>query len=337
MSTKYGFLFLLFFALHILFVSATQAQESAPDLIFPLDCEIGKTCMVTHYVDVNPAKGEYADFACRLNSFDNNSGTKIALPSVAVMKDGINVRAALDGTVLRLRDGLPDSYKTPEQIKAIRAANKDCGNGILLQHENGMQSFYCHLRAGTIRVRKGDALKAGDKIAQAGRSGAAAFPQLHFALIKDGKYIDPFTSLGADEGCGKIGRNMWQAGLAYEPMSLFAAGFDDAMPDFEALKKGEAMRTSLPADARALIYWAGYHNARKGDEVTLVISGPEGWIFAEQTIMVKSNRPKEPSFVYAGRHIEEGEILQKGVYKGTVSLKRSGARSVSFSHEIEVK
>ena len=69
------------------------------------------------------------------------------------------------------------------------------GNYIVIQHGNGIESIYCHLRK--FFRKPGDLVFAGDSIAISGATGEVTAPHLHFAIKKDGKFIDPEPLLKA--------------------------------------------------------------------------------------------------------------------------------------------
>jgi murein DD-endopeptidase MepM/ murein hydrolase activator NlpD len=56
------------------------------------------------------------------------------------------------------------------------------GNHVIIDHENGEFSVYAHLKTGSVRVEKGQAVKAGDEIAALGSSGNSTEPHLHFQV-----------------------------------------------------------------------------------------------------------------------------------------------------------
>ena len=74
-------------------------------LSLPLDCEPGVDCWVFNYVDTDPGK-DYADFACGRMSYDAHKGTDIAFAHTGRLNERIAVRAAADGRVLGVRDGM---------------------------------------------------------------------------------------------------------------------------------------------------------------------------------------------------------------------------------------
>jgi len=60
------------------------------------------------------------------------------------------------------------------------------GNSIIIDHGNGEFSLLAHLKAGSIKVKVGDTVKAGQELAQVGQSGNSPLPHLHYHLQNTG-------------------------------------------------------------------------------------------------------------------------------------------------------
>ena len=331
MTLRFAFAVLLL----IIFPKTVQAQ-TLPQFGMPVDCTLGKDCWVVNYVDVDPAPDSAKDFKCGTKTYEGHKGTDFALRSRIEMAHGVNVLAAKDGKVLRLRDGEDDLPKTEAQYQTIRDNNRDCGNGVILDHGNGLVTYYCHLKQGSILVKPGDPIKEGQPIAQIGQSGFSEFPHLHFTVIWEGGHIDPFTGMLKDEGCDKFKDNIWKDDLSYTATAAFDGGFDHRIPDWEAIKIGQAPLKKLNADTSdALVYWAGFYHARQGDDITLTIRDPEGNIFAKRAATLKENR-KRPSFYYTGRKLN-GETLKPGTYTGEITYTKPGFTSETATHQIEIE
>ena len=56
------------------------------------------------------------------------------------------------------------------------------GNNVVIDHGNGEFTMYAHLKRGSVKVKAGDAVKAGQQIAEVGNSGNAPLPHLHFHM-----------------------------------------------------------------------------------------------------------------------------------------------------------
>ncbi|HEX6938406.1 MAG TPA: M23 family metallopeptidase [Longimicrobiales bacterium] len=74
------------------------------------------------------------------------------------------------------RDGIEDNRP------GVLNAAEPLGNHVVLGHGNGEYSFLAHLRKGSVRVRVGDRVSAGDRVGECGNSGDSSEPHLHYHL-----------------------------------------------------------------------------------------------------------------------------------------------------------
>ena len=118
------------------------------------------------------------------------------------IKRSVPVVAVADGKVLRIRDGVVDRLVTTAADRRS-VAGKGCGNGIVIQHADGLETQYCHLRLGSVAVKPGETVKRGDVIGAIGASGMAQFPHVHLTVRLNGKIVDPFTGKPLSAGCTK--------------------------------------------------------------------------------------------------------------------------------------
>jgi murein DD-endopeptidase MepM/ murein hydrolase activator NlpD len=98
---------------------------------------------------------------------------------------GQPVFAVGQGTVVMARDGMPDNYPGP--VEDFRRAvpltlETATGNIIVLDLGGGQFAHYCHLQPGSMRVKAGDKVRAGDLLARIGVSGDPNVPHLHFEV-----------------------------------------------------------------------------------------------------------------------------------------------------------
>ena len=84
----------------------------------------------------------------------------------------------------------------------------DGGNIVVIRHDGVPGAFatrYDHLKNGSILVKSGDHVVAGQKIAEVGSAGRASGPHLHFEVWSDYyKPTDPWS-----QSCGQNG-SLWQ-------------------------------------------------------------------------------------------------------------------------------
>ena len=93
--------------------------------------------------------------------------------------DGIDYAAAEGTSIVAAADG--EVYET--------GYSAEYGNYVVLLHINGDMTYYCYCQG--VTVKEADQVKRGDKIATVGQTGQATGPHLHFALSRDGKFINP--------------------------------------------------------------------------------------------------------------------------------------------------
>ena len=73
------------------------------------------------------------------------------------------------------------------------------GNYVKLRHDNGMYTFYAHLKYGSVTVKKGTRVLKGERLGYMGATGSATGVHLHFEVrdIND-KKIDPTPYIDSD-------------------------------------------------------------------------------------------------------------------------------------------
>jgi murein DD-endopeptidase MepM/ murein hydrolase activator NlpD len=67
------------------------------------------------------------------------------------------------------------------------------GNAVEVDNGSGISTLYGH--ASALAVKEGESVKAGDPVAFVGHTGRATGSHLHFEVRKDGKPIDPQSTL----------------------------------------------------------------------------------------------------------------------------------------------
>jgi murein DD-endopeptidase MepM/ murein hydrolase activator NlpD len=106
---------------------------------------------------------------------------------------GADVLSVAPGTVVSVRDGLPD--QTPGQPPAGLLQLADyAGNTVVVQIAPDVWATYAHLQPGSITVHVGDQVAAGQRLGALGNSGNSTGPHLHFQL-SDGPDLATASSL----------------------------------------------------------------------------------------------------------------------------------------------
>lgn len=313
-------IFLIMFSLAVM--TGTASAQEAPRFAFPAACHLGGNCWAVNYFDTDPTS-KAADFRCGTQTYDGHDGTDFAVRDTKAMEQGVSVLAGADGTVLRVRDGVLDHKPTRDELATVLAANKGCGNGVVIDHGNDWQSIYCHMKRGSIAVKPGQKVQSREVIGLVGQSGAAEFPHLHFGVTRAGKKVDPFTGFESGTACGTPNsQQLWQPSIAYAPFSLYAAGFTPSAADFGQIQKDAGTPATMRrADLKALSFWMVYFGPARGDRIHIEVTGPDGRLFAEQDIVQEKNRARQ--FYFIGKKAE-GKDLPPGVYIGKATLVRDG-------------
>ena len=292
-----------------------SAPAGAFELSLPLDCRLGDSCFIQQYMDHDPGPGAQ-DFNCGPLSYQDHEGTDFALPSLAAMQAGVAVLAAAPGVVRGIRDDMPDiAFGDPA---APPLEGRDCGNGVVIAHEGGWETQYCHMKRGSVTVRAGQRVAAGDQLGQVGLSGRTQFPHLHLSLRQNRREVDPFAPASA--GCGATAAPLWAEPIPYQAGGIIAIGLTDAVPGYDAVKAG-TLAPPTDASAPALVVWAYVFGSRAGDVLQLQITGPDGTVVAEDVTL---DRTQAQSFRALGKRLGAA-LWPSGRYTGTAILLRDGA------------
>ena len=103
---------------------------------------------------------------------------------------GIDLICGKNGTdhIIAFHDG-----KISQVRNSVVGYNEklSAGNYVYIDHDNGYQSRYCHLKKDTLCVKKGDKVKKCDVIAYMGSTGFSTGNHLHFEIRKNGKTVNP--------------------------------------------------------------------------------------------------------------------------------------------------
>ncbi|HEB97415.1 MAG TPA: M23 family metallopeptidase [Sedimenticola thiotaurini] len=299
------------------------AGAGGPRLQLPLICDMGKVCSVQNLPDHDPGPG-FRDYNCGSLGYDGHKGTDIRVPNLRVMKQGVEVVAAADGRVRATRDGMPDvGLRAPGQREAIRG--REAGNAVVVVHGDGWETQYSHMLRGSIRVKPGQMVKAGQVLGRIGLSGKTEFPHLHFSVRHHGRTIDPFTGTALEAACGDTTGTLWSrralAALPYRPTGLLQAGFASERPVSERLEAGDYAATRIAPDAPAIVFWVELFGVRKGDIERFQLLAPDGRVIARQERELQRNRARQYS--YTGKRRRQRNWAP-GSYEGRYQLLRKG-------------
>lgn len=315
------------------------AQTTAPRFDTPVACGVGPEgrCYIQQFVDHDPGPGA-RDLACGGLSYDGHKGTDIAVRSLAEMRSGVAVLAAAAGTVIGQRDGMAD-IDVRELGGREALAGKDAGNGVVIDHGDGWQTQYSHMRRGSVTVRKGQRVEAGERLGLIGMSGAAAFPHLDFAVRHDDVVVDPFLGLGGRPDCTDGSRSnaatepradsLWTPAAAdtlqYRPSGIVIAGFAGEAADRDKALSG-AYAEPPDSGAAALVLFVEVFGVQAGDRQEIEIVAPTGEIWVENAEDLSRDQARR--YKFAGRKRPDAG-WPTGHFVGRYRLIRAGQVVVS--------
>jgi hypothetical protein len=93
---------------------------------------------------------------------------------------GVALLAVADGVVCDAVDGIPENVPLAEQRAVPNKRETISGNHVILDLGGGAFAFYGHLLPGSLRVKPGDRVQAGQVIGLLGNTGNSDAPHLHF-------------------------------------------------------------------------------------------------------------------------------------------------------------
>lgn len=103
---------------------------------------------------------------------------------------GQPVLAVADGVVATAVDKFYDQvpFELPADTGAITLEEID-GNHVIVALGNGQYAFYAHLQHGSIRVKAGERVRAGQLLGLVGNTGNSGAPHLHFHIMQGGSSL----------------------------------------------------------------------------------------------------------------------------------------------------
>jgi peptidase M23-like protein len=182
-------------------ISTQEPAVIAPPLDGPRWLDGNSCCdMTAHRMAVNPLNGQlwaaerfavdYVQLSPDGTVFSGDPTKPESYPYF-----GADVHAVADGPVVAIVDGLPE--QVPGRGPAGLPLDQYAGNHVVQDISDGKgnhyYAFYAHLETGTIKVKPGDRLVAGQVLGNLGNTGNSDAPHLHFHVMST---PDPLKSDG---------------------------------------------------------------------------------------------------------------------------------------------
>jgi len=286
----------------------------------PVACALGVDCAIAVYFDADPT-AEGRDYLCGSMTSDGHTGVDFAATDYATMDRGIAVVSAAPGRVIGVRDGEPDGRG---QVDPETVRTRECGNGVVIEHSDGLFTQYCHLRQGSVTVLPGDTVDTGTRLGLVGQSGRANFPHVHFEVKQNEVPIDPFSGRPQD-GCGNPGTPLWApetaAALPYFAGLPYHSGFAGEEPAPERIRAGDYDDAVVTAGSQVLVLWTEVWGVAAGDLVRMTITGPDGALLVDDEVEIEATQSWW--YRYIGRPLVDEAPWAPGQYVGEISYTRA--------------
>jgi murein DD-endopeptidase MepM/ murein hydrolase activator NlpD len=308
-----------------------RAAPEAPKLAFPLACVIGKTCEVQHYVDRDPGPG-VLDYRCGHRTNNGHDGTDIRLLDMAQQRRGVDVLAAAAGRVVATRDGVADI----SVAAAGKAATETvaCGNRVAINHGDGWITDYCHMAKGSIRVKQGDVVAAGQPLGKVGLSGWTEFPHLHISVRHGNVVVDPFAA-EPGQACG-VRPGLWTPeaakAMAYKAGAILTGGFAGSAITSDQAADGQV--APVTGASAVIAVYARPIDLAKGDELELILKGPDGKVLA-QNRLAPLERDQAQGFHMIGRK-RPATGWPAGTYTADIKVWRAGKAAIQKTATVKL-
>ena len=182
-------------------IDGAQTDVSKPEPVVTLDeGESAESAVVTAEADkaetsaaetepfpttmVRPLNGEV------LNDFSAGELVKSKTLNVWKTHDGVDIAGAMDEKVKSMTGGTVTKVYEDQMLGAC----------VIIDHGNGFEGYYCNLSK-DIPVAEGQSVSAGTVIGAVGNTAQNEIseePHLHFAIKKNGEWIDPIALISGE-------------------------------------------------------------------------------------------------------------------------------------------
>ncbi len=153
---------------------ATEAEVNVPDV--PVSA--------VPQAIVRPLNGEV------INAYSDGELVKSSTLNVWKTHDGVDIAGSLNEKVKSITSGSVKSIYEDQMLGAC----------VIIDHGNGLEGYYCNLSK-DIPVTEGQTVSAGTVIGMVGNTAQGEIKDaehLHFALKKNGEWIDPISFISGE-------------------------------------------------------------------------------------------------------------------------------------------
>jgi hypothetical protein len=260
-------------------------QMSHPLFIWPVskttDAPYNSVWSIGNYIDHNSSyPNQLQDWNCGTRTYDtatgyNHQGIDIGTWPFSFFQMDNNhaiAVAAADGVIIGKYDGNFDRNCS---------MNSNTWNAVYIQHADGSQSWYGHLKSGSLTTKNaGDTVTAGEFLGVIGSSGSSTGPHLHFEVYNSlNQLVDTYS--GACNNWPSSTDSWWVSQKPYINPNINAVFTHSSPPQFNSCPTTEIPNIndnfSSGSDVITAVYLA---DQTAGSTLYLTIKRPDNSILA---------------------------------------------------------
>jgi hypothetical protein len=99
------------------------------------------------------------------------------------------IHSVAPGKVVEIMDGLPENVPHSGKLAIDLTWQNAGGNHVVVDVGFGLYAFYAHMRPGSVAVKQGDIVTAGQILGHVGNTGSSTEPHLHFHIIDRPQFL----------------------------------------------------------------------------------------------------------------------------------------------------
>ncbi len=99
------------------------------------------------------------------------------------------IHSVAPGKVVQVMDGLPENVPHSGKLAIDLTWQNAGGNHVVVDIGYGLYAFYAHMRPGSLTVKEGDIVTAGQILGHVGNTGSSTEPHLHFHIVDRANFL----------------------------------------------------------------------------------------------------------------------------------------------------
>ena len=272
---------------------------------------------ISNFVDQDPGfPNQLQDYNCGNRTYDtpdgyNHSGTDFALWPFGwklMEKELVQVVAAEAGIIIGKEDGNFD--------KSCTLDNPQPWNAIYIQHADGSEAWYGHLKSGSLTEKTvGMSIEKGEYLGIVGSSGSSTSPHLHFEIYDaEGQLIDPFE--GECNASAEL--SLWEEQMPYYTSAINQLAVERYIPEDPYCSEPSSVIDSSSFCSGEEVYFIAYlRDQKRGQILRHIVLRPDGSIFEEWESELPANEADHypASYMFKSFVLSEDPQIGKWTYQ----------------------